>query len=269
MASSPTPVTACSPSLREHVLADELLQFKRPGRGVPTGLQSNVVIVMSLAPPGHAARGAQTWCASALGTAPRPCWVGPSGTPPGHAGDQRQVARLAQRLGAPSGRPARMLPTSSPTRRATRASGLYQGGRRAGVRDRHQRHESGRDPVVGHGQVVPLLLRGESFPDASAAAGLILKEVGLESRGFHRPGSYGGRTAASCPRARPGGKSASAAGGRTHRKPRSTNRASGRGPLQIASLQFGLTSVLVTHNEKLAGICSRTYHLEGGRLHPV
>ena len=33
--------------------------------------------------------------------------------------------------------------------------------------------------------------------------------------------------------------------------------------------RHGLTSILVTHNENLARICSRTYRLEKGRLHPV
>jgi lipoprotein-releasing system ATP-binding protein len=33
--------------------------------------------------------------------------------------------------------------------------------------------------------------------------------------------------------------------------------------------EFGLTSVIATHNPRLAGACDRTLRLEGGRLRPA
>jgi ABC-type lipoprotein export system ATPase subunit len=33
--------------------------------------------------------------------------------------------------------------------------------------------------------------------------------------------------------------------------------------------EYGLTSLIATHNPRLAEACDRTLRLEGGRLHPV
>ena len=118
--------------------------------------------------------------------------------------------------------------------------------------------------------MMPLLLRGESFPNANAAAGLILKEVGLESRGIHRPGELSGgeQQRVALARALVGNPLLLLADEPTGNLDQQTGQAVGDLFRSLHS-SFGLTSILVTHNEKLAQICSRAYHLEGGRLNLV
>jgi ABC-type lipoprotein export system ATPase subunit len=36
--------------------------------------------------------------------------------------------------------------------------------------------------------------------------------------------------------------------------------------LRVLHAKYGLTSIIVTHNDRLAQICSRIYRLENGRL---
>jgi lipoprotein-releasing system ATP-binding protein len=118
--------------------------------------------------------------------------------------------------------------------------------------------------------MMPLLLRGESFPNASAAAGKILKEVGLVDRGGHRPGELSGgeQQRVALARALVGKPLLLLADEPTGNLDHQTGQAVGDLFKSLHS-SLGLTSILVTHNEKLAHICSQTYHLEGGRLHPV
>jgi lipoprotein-releasing system ATP-binding protein len=118
--------------------------------------------------------------------------------------------------------------------------------------------------------MMPLLLRGESFPNASGAAGLILKEVGLENRGSHRPGELSGgeQQRVALARALVGKPLLLLADEPTGNLDQQTGQAIGDLFKSLHS-SLGLTSILVTHNEKLACICSQTYHLEDGSLYPV
>ncbi len=117
--------------------------------------------------------------------------------------------------------------------------------------------------------MMPLLLRGNSAAHARDAAGEFLAEVGLRDRGHHRPGELSGgeqqrvalaRALAGRPRLlladEPTGNLDPQTGGVISGLFRSLHE------------KHGLTSILVTHNEKLAGICSRRCRLEMGKLLP-
>jgi len=118
--------------------------------------------------------------------------------------------------------------------------------------------------------MMPLLLRGISFLNAAGEAELILKEVGLQGRGNHRPGELSGgeQQRVALARALVGKPLLVLADEPTGNLDQQSGQAVGE-LFRSLHCSLGLASILVTHNERLAHICSRTYHLEGGRLHPA
>jgi lipoprotein-releasing system ATP-binding protein len=116
---------------------------------------------------------------------------------------------------------------------------------------------------------MPLMARGVNKLVALQTAAKWLKEVGLEDRGDHRPGELSGgeqqrialaRALVNHPRLlladEPTGDLDEATAGRVFDMVEQLHRS------------HGLTSILVTHNLDLAARCTRTLHLEGGRLVP-
>jgi lipoprotein-releasing system ATP-binding protein len=117
---------------------------------------------------------------------------------------------------------------------------------------------------------MPLLIARRPPDEARARARDLLEEVGLSGRADHRPGALSGgeqqrvavaRALAASPRAlladEPTGDLDRATGRRLHETLRALVRAR------------GLTVVVVTHNEELAGRCDRVMRLEAGRLVPA
>ena len=117
---------------------------------------------------------------------------------------------------------------------------------------------------------MPLMARGVKKPAALQTAAKWLKEVGLEDRGEHRPGELSGgeqqrialaRALVNDPRLlladEPTGDLDEATAGRVFDMVEQLHRS------------HGLTSILVTHNLDLAARCTRTLHLESGRLVPL
>jgi len=115
--------------------------------------------------------------------------------------------------------------------------------------------------------MMPLLLRGEQPPKAKERAHTALVDVGVEQRRHHRPGELSGgeqqrvaiaRALVSRPRLlladEPTGNLDLHTGGTI-------------GELMLTlHRRHGLTSILVTHNPRLAEICTRRYRLENGVL---
>jgi lipoprotein-releasing system ATP-binding protein len=117
---------------------------------------------------------------------------------------------------------------------------------------------------------MPLMARGVNKLAALQTAAKWLKEVGLEDRGEHRPGELSGgeqqrialaRALVNHPRLlladEPTGDLDEATAGRVFDMVEQLHRS------------HGLTSILVTHNLDLAARCTRTLHLESGRLVPL
>ena len=114
---------------------------------------------------------------------------------------------------------------------------------------------------------MPLLIARRPEEEARARARALLEDVGLGARADHRPGALSGgeqqrvavaRALAGSPRAvladEPTGDLDRATGRRLHETLRALVRAR------------GLTVVVVTHNDELAGGCDRVMRLEAGRL---
>ena len=117
---------------------------------------------------------------------------------------------------------------------------------------------------------MPLMARGVNKLAALQTAAKWLKEVGLEDRGDHRPGELSGgeqqrialaRALVNHPRLlladEPTGDLDEATANRDFEMVEQLHRS------------HGLTSILVTHNLDLAARCTRTLHLESGRLGPL
>jgi lipoprotein-releasing system ATP-binding protein len=115
--------------------------------------------------------------------------------------------------------------------------------------------------------MMPLLVGGMTQKESFQLASSILKQVGLGTRLEHRPGELSGGEAARVALARalvtkpkllladePSGNLDSRTGEEIHQL------------LKQMHSECSLTSVIVTHNERLAAICSRVLHLEDGRL---
>jgi lipoprotein-releasing system ATP-binding protein len=114
---------------------------------------------------------------------------------------------------------------------------------------------------------MPLLLRGMSLQAANARAMDALGDVGLQDRRTHRPGELSGgeQQRVALARALVGNPRLLLADEPTGNLDPHTGDAVGALFLDLHRKR-GLTSILVTHNEKLARICTRTYRLENGRL---
>jgi len=115
--------------------------------------------------------------------------------------------------------------------------------------------------------MMPLLLRGLPLAAASAPARAALEDVGLGSRSRHRPGELSGgeQQRVALARALVGGPQLLLADEPTGNLDASTGQAVGE-LLKEMHRRHGLTSMIVTHNDRLAAICTRVCRLQGGRL---
>ena len=117
---------------------------------------------------------------------------------------------------------------------------------------------------------MPLMAGGQSRREAMAIAENWLREVGLDDRRDHRPGELSG-----------GEQQRVALARALVNRPRllladeptgdldATTANQVFALLQRVHANYGLTSVVVTHNMELAGRCTRVMRLENGRLTPV
>jgi lipoprotein-releasing system ATP-binding protein len=115
--------------------------------------------------------------------------------------------------------------------------------------------------------MMPLLIRGVAAPAARRAAEGALEDVGLGARIHHRPGELSGgeQQRAAIARALVGRPQLILADEPTGNLDPHTGDSIGV-LLHELHVRHNLSSVLVTHNEKLARICSRVYRLENGNL---
>jgi lipoprotein-releasing system ATP-binding protein len=115
--------------------------------------------------------------------------------------------------------------------------------------------------------MMPLLLRGKSLQEAAKPAEALLGEVGLEKRSHHRPGELSGgeQQRVALARALVGKPRLLLADEPTGNVDPHTGEAIGA-LFRKAHEIHGLSSIIVTHNEKLARICSKVYRLENGKL---
>lgn len=115
--------------------------------------------------------------------------------------------------------------------------------------------------------MMPILLRGEPASQAQKAAADALAGVAMGDRVRHRPGELSGGEQQRVAIAR-----ALAGKPRLLLADEPTGDLDPHTGMAIAELLLrlhrthGLTSILVTHNEKLAALCSRSCRLECGRL---
>ncbi len=115
--------------------------------------------------------------------------------------------------------------------------------------------------------MMPLLIRGVAVPEARRAAQAALEDVGLGARESHRPGELSGgeQQRAAIARALVGRPQLILADEPTGNLDPHTGDSIGL-LLHDLHVRHNLSSVLVTHNEKLARICSHVYRLESGQL---
>jgi lipoprotein-releasing system ATP-binding protein len=115
--------------------------------------------------------------------------------------------------------------------------------------------------------MMPLLLRDTPPPEAAKAADALLREVYLDQRSHHRPGELSGgeQQRVAIARALIGKPRLLLADEPTGNVDQKTGQAIAA-LLKELHAKHGLTSIIVTHNERLAGICSRVYRLENGKL---
>ncbi|MGA9769063.1 MAG: ABC transporter ATP-binding protein [Blastocatellia bacterium] len=116
--------------------------------------------------------------------------------------------------------------------------------------------------------MMPLLIGRSSHQAATGRAIEVLESVGLKDRATHRPGEMSGGEQARVALARalvtrPRLLLADEPTGDLDSK---TSESIHNLLKEVHSSQK-LTSVIVTHNERLAAICDRVLHLEDGRLH--
>jgi lipoprotein-releasing system ATP-binding protein len=117
--------------------------------------------------------------------------------------------------------------------------------------------------------MMPLLLRRETPARARERAKSLLADVRMEARIHHRPGELSGgeQQRVAIARALVGKPKLLLADEPTGNLDAHTGGAITELLLTLHA-QHGLTSVLVTHNEKLAAICTRPCRLENGQLFP-
>jgi lipoprotein-releasing system ATP-binding protein len=115
--------------------------------------------------------------------------------------------------------------------------------------------------------MMPLLLRGEPASSAHREARVALEDVRMQARLHHRPGELSGgeQQRVAIARALVGRPKILLADEPTGNLDLHTGMAIGD-LLSNLHKQHGLTSIIVTHNERLAGICSRNCRLEEGKL---
>jgi lipoprotein-releasing system ATP-binding protein len=115
--------------------------------------------------------------------------------------------------------------------------------------------------------MMPLLIRGAAQPEAAESAEALLCDVGLATRSHHRPGEMSGgeQQRVALARALIGKPRLLLADEPTGNVDPQTGQAIGSLFRNLHD-QHGLTSVIVTHNERFARICSRTFRLEDGKL---
>jgi lipoprotein-releasing system ATP-binding protein len=115
--------------------------------------------------------------------------------------------------------------------------------------------------------MMPLLISRMPHGPAAERATDVLQSVGLENRATHRPGELSGGEQARVALAR-----ALAANPRLLLADEPTGDLDSKTSESIHNLLkevhalHNLTSVIVTHNERLASICDRVLHLEDGQL---
>src|SRR5215831_11982353 len=115
--------------------------------------------------------------------------------------------------------------------------------------------------------MMPLLVRRTAREEARQLAVSMLDRVGLADRVMHRPGELSGGEQARVALAR-----ALVGGPKLLLGDEPTGDLDGRTSEGVHNLlkeihkSCGLTSVIVTHNERLASTCDRVLHLENGRL---
>jgi lipoprotein-releasing system ATP-binding protein len=115
--------------------------------------------------------------------------------------------------------------------------------------------------------MMPLLLRGASAQQAAEQAEGLLQEVGLEKRSHHRPGELSGgeQQRVALARALIGKPRLLLADEPTGNVDPHTGEAIGE-LFRKLHAKHGLSSIIVTHNERLARICTKVYRLENGVL---
>jgi lipoprotein-releasing system ATP-binding protein len=117
---------------------------------------------------------------------------------------------------------------------------------------------------------MPLRIARRSTADAHARAVQLLGRVGLADRSTHRPGMLSGGEQQRVAMARalamaPALLLADEPTGNLDEHTAETLQ----GLLREMHREHGLTSVIATHNPRLAGLCDRVLRLAEGALHPV
>jgi ABC-type lipoprotein export system ATPase subunit len=118
--------------------------------------------------------------------------------------------------------------------------------------------------------LLPLLIRGLDRRRAAARAGAILKEVFLEDKAFQRPSQLSGgeQQRVAIARALVNDPHLLLADEPTGNLDWKSGEAI-MGLIQDLHLRRGLSSIVVTHNEKIAAYCRKVYVMEAGRLKRV